>query len=143
MANGNEQIEALELALFRAWAGNDRKALKRLLSRRFRLVVGAASPVMLDQASFLDAAGSRWVLGGFRIGKSVYVREVDGVGIYAAELELEIRVDGRDCSGSWWMVDLWRKSGLGRNWRLLDRQLSRPEPGTAIPDAIRSLQLWR
>jgi hypothetical protein len=143
MADSNERIEALELALLRAWAGGDRKVIKRLLSRRFRLVIGASSPVMLDHASFLGAAGSRWALGGFRIGAQVYVRKVDGVGIYAAEVELDTRIDGRDCSGSWWMVDLWRKSGLARSWRLLDRQLSRPEETGMVPDSVRALQLWR
>lgn len=141
--SNNGRIEALELALMRAWAAGDKKTLKRLLSRRFRVVIGSSAPVMLDKTSFVEAAGSRWAIGSFRIGTSVYSREYDGGAIFAAEVEMKARVDGRDCSGSWWMVDLWRKSVLTRNWQLVDRQLSRPDTGAVVPESIRALQLWR
>lgn len=127
----------------RGWAARDRKVLKGLLSRRFRLVVGSSSPVLLDRKSMLDAVGDRWVLAGYRFGSAVYAREVDGLAIFAAELEMEGTIDGKPVSGPWWMADIWRKSTLSRNWQLLDRQLARPETAKTLPEAVRALQLWR
>jgi hypothetical protein len=127
----------------RAWGGNDRKVIRKLLSRRFRLVIGAPTPVLLDRKSLADAVGERWRLSAFRFSSAPYTREVEGLGLFAAEVELEGQIDGADLSGRWWMSDIWRKSGLTRNWQLLDRQLSRPEPGQAVPSAVRTLQLWR
>lgn len=143
MASGEAKIEALEHQLMRAWAGNDRKALKGLVSRRFRMVVGASAPVLLDRKSLLEAAGGRWRLERFRFGQSIYARVVDGVGIFAAEVELEGLIDGLEVSGRWWQVDVWRKSTITRSWQLVDRQLARLETEQQFPQAVRSLQLWR
>lgn len=143
MADTDGRIEALEHRLMRAWAGQDRKTVRQLLARRFRLVVGAGNPVMLDRKSLADAAGDRWVLASYRFGAATYTREVDGVGLFAAELEMEGRIDGKELSGRWWLTDVWRKSTFGRKWQLLDRQLSRPDPAHEFPAAVRQLQLWR
>lgn len=143
MSENSGRIEAFEHQLLRAWASGDRKRLKAMLSRRFRLVVGAASPVLLDRKSLIDAAGERWTISSSRIGSAVYSREVDGVGIFATEVELQGRIDGTDVSGRWWMSDLWRKSTITRRWQLLDRQLARPDSDTSFSAAVRTLQLWR
>jgi hypothetical protein len=143
MASSDGRIEALEHRLMRAWAANDRKDIRQLLARRFRMVVGAATPVLLDRRSFAEAAGVRWKVNAFRFGSALYTREVDGVGLFAAEVELEGRIEGVDVSGRWWMADIWRKSALARRWQLLDRQLSRPDSREEVLAGIRSLQLWR
>ena len=142
MAESDGRIEALEHGLMRAWAGGDRKLLRQGLSRRFRLVVAAAPPVLLDRKSMLDAAGDRWLLADYRFS-AVYTRETDGLGIFAAELEMEGAIYGRPISGRWWMTDLWCKSTLGRRWRLVDRQLARLDTDRTLSDAVRALQLWR
>jgi len=142
MGNENERLEALELRLMRAWVGDERKVMRQLLSRRFRLVLGAPSPVLLDRKSLLDAAVDRWQVAAFRLG-SVYSREAEGVGIFAAQVELDCRIDGKDVSGRWWMSDLWRKSAMTRRWQLLDRQLARPDASSDFPLAVKALQLWR
>lgn len=142
MADTNGKIEALEHLLLRRWLGNDRKALRPLLARRFRLVIGASKPVLLDRKSMLDAAGDRWLLSAFRFG-AIYAREADGVGIFAAEVELDFSIDGKRETGTWWMTDIWRKSTMPRRWQLLERQLSRPESGIDVPAAVKALQLWR
>jgi hypothetical protein len=143
MADTEARIEALELQLMRAWTGKDRKTIGKLLSRRFRLVVGASSPVLLDRKSLAEAAGERWTLSAFRFSSAPYSREVDGLGLFAAEVEMEGRIDGQDISGRWWMSDVWRKSPISRKWQIVDRQLSRSEPGHVVPAAVRALQLWR
>ncbi|GAA4015769.1 hypothetical protein GCM10022280_13230 [Sphingomonas swuensis] len=142
MADSNGMIEALEHRLMRAWLGGERKAVAQMLSSRFRLVAGSATPVLLDRKSMVDAIGDRWTIGAFRFGP-VYTRMTDGVGIFAAEIELESRIDGVDASGRWWMTDLWTKSKIRRRWQLVDRQVARPESGHAIPAALKGLQLWR
>ena len=49
------RIEALEHQLMRAWLEGDRKTMKKLLSSRFRLVVGSKAPVLLEDAKQLSA----------------------------------------------------------------------------------------
>ena len=61
----------------------------------------------------------------------------------AAEVELEGRIDGQDSHGRWWQSDVWKKGGLGRKWRLVDRQLARLDSDHDFPQAVRALQLWR
>ncbi|GLR46318.1 DUF4440 domain-containing protein [Sphingomonas astaxanthinifaciens] len=142
-SDGNARLEALETQLMRAWVNEERKALRNLLSRRFRMVVGASAPVLLDRKSLLEAAGDRWRIERFRFGQSIYAREIDKIGIFAAEIELEGVIDGRDARGRWWQADIWKRGGLGRGWRLVDRQLARVEDDRAFPEAVRALQLWR
>lgn len=144
MANeSNVRIEALEHQLMRAWLEGDRKLTKKLLASRFRLVVGGKNPVLLDRKSMVEAAGSGWRLGGYRFGNSVYSRTIGQSAVFAVEVELKIEIDGADLSGSWWMVDFWRRSGIAQRWQLTDRQLARLDDGTRFPDAVRALQLWR
>lgn len=137
------RIEALEHQLMRAWATGDRKVLRALLSRRFRMVVAAGTPVLLDRKSMLEAAGERWRLERYRFGQAVYSREAEGVAVFAAELEMEGAIEGRSVEGRWWQVDVWKKGGLSRKWKLLDRQLARIDGEHQFPQAVRSLQLWR
>ena len=71
------------------------------------------------------------------------LREHAAVGLHRNEVELKIEIDGLDLSGSWWMADYWRRSGISQRWQLTDRQLARLDEGTKFPDAVRALQLWR
>lgn len=135
-------IETLEHRFMRAWSSRDPKTLKTLTSRKFRLVIGSRPSVLLDARSWLDAASGRFRCMGYRFG-DIYARDLDGVAVFATQLELEARLDQEDWSGHWWMTDVWRKSGLRRNWRLADRHLSRIEDKPQVPAAIQKLQLWR
>ncbi|WP_300974769.1 DUF4440 domain-containing protein [Sphingomonas sp. LHG3406-1] len=139
----NARTEALEHQLMRAWLEGDRKAMKGLLASRFRMVVGAKPPVLLDRKSLLEAAGTRWRIGGYRFGTSIYSRQLGATALFAAEIELQGSIEGVDVSGSWWLSDHWSRSSLTRRWQLIDRQLSRLDERPAFPDAVRSLQLWR
>jgi hypothetical protein len=141
--NGDARIEALEHQLMRAWASADGKVMRTLLAKRFRLVLGGDTPVLLDRKSLLEAAGKDWRLERYRFGQRIYAREVDGIGIFAAELELDGIVAGHEVSGRWWQADIWQRSRLPRRWRLLDRQLARLESDRHFAEAVRSLQLWR
>ena len=137
------RIEALEHQLMRSWLEGDRKMMKKLLSSRFRLVIGGKSPVLLDRKSMVEAAGAGWRLQGYRFGNSVYSRTIVQSALFAVEAELKIEIDGVDLSGSWWMADYWRRSGITQSWKLTDRQMARLDEGTRFSDAVRQLQLWR
>src|SRR5687768_9581618 len=135
-------IETLENRWMRAWVGGDVRTLKGLTSRNFRLVIGSKPSVLLDAKSWLDACGSRFTCRSYRFG-DLYARNLGPVSVFATQLDLEANIDGHDWSGRVWVTDLWRKNGIRRNWRMVERVMSRPEEDAQVPAAIRSLQLWR
>jgi hypothetical protein len=136
------EIETMENRYMRAWAQRDLKLLKSLTGRRFNLVIGSKPAVMLDCPSWLEAATKRFLCSGYRFG-DIYVRDIGPVVVFASQLELKGTLDGRDVSGNFWVTDLWRKGRIRRQWRLVERVLSRIEDDAETPKAIRSMQLWR
>ena len=142
MANLHPLIETMERSYMRAWITGDVKALKALTSRNFRMVIAARPSVILDYKSWVDAATTRYLCSSYRFGE-IYVRDLGAMTIFATRLEIEATMDGHDWSGEYWITDLWRKSRLRRNWRMVERVVSRPEENPDAAAAIRSLQLWR
>jgi len=126
----------------RTCSGPDGSAPQGLTSRNFRLVISSKPSVLLDAKSWLDAAASRFPCRSYRFGE-IYARDVGGVVIFATQLELEASIDGHEWSGRMWVTDLWKKTGVRRSWRMVERVFSRPEEDQQIPAVIRSLQLWR
>ena len=135
-------IETLENRWMRAWVSGDAKTLKALTSRKFRMVVGSKPSVLLDASSFLQAATGSFQCESYRFG-DIYARNLGGVIVFATQLDLKASIDGHDWSGRMWVTDIWRKSGVRRSWRMVERVLSRPEEDKQVPAAIRELQLWR
>jgi hypothetical protein len=135
-------IETMERSWMRAWVSGDARALKALTARNFRMVIGSKPSVILDHKSWVEAATTRYLCSSYQFG-NIYVRDVGGMTIFASQLDVEASLDGHDWSGSYWVTDLWRKSKVRRNWRMVERVISRPEPNADAPAAIRSLQLWR
>ena len=142
MADQSSLIEALENQWMRAWAGNDRKALKGLTHRKFRMVIGSKPSVILDAHSWLAASDDRFACHGFRFG-DVYARQVGKLAVFAARVELKARLDNYDWSGEFWVTDVWRKSGVRRRWQMMERMISRVETDEKVAPALRSLQLWK
>ena len=126
----------------RAWINGDAKALKALTARNFRMVIAARPSVILDYKSWVDAATTRYLCSSYRFG-DIYVRDLGALTIFATRMEIEARMDGHDWSGEYWITDLWRKSKVRRNWRLVERVVSRPDENPDAAAAIQSLQLWR
>ena len=135
-------IETLENRWMRAWINGDLKTLKSLTSRNFRLVIASKPSVLLDYKSWIDAAANRFPCRAYRFG-DIYARSVGSVAIFATQLEIEASIDGHDWSGKMWVTDLWKKGGVRRSWRMVERVFSRPEDDQQVPAAIRSLQLWQ
>ena len=142
MADISPIIETLENRWMRAWASGDARTLKALTSRKFRMVVGSKPSVLLDASSFLQGATTSFTCQSYRFG-DIYARNLGGVIVFATQLDLKASIDGHDWSGRMWVTDIWRKSGVRRNWRMVERVLSRPEEDSQVPAAIRELQLWR
>ena len=142
MPNLMPVIETMENRWMRAWLNRDAKELKALTSRRFRMVMGSKPCAILDATSWLDAASSRFVCTGYRFG-DIYVRDVGSAAVFATQLTLKATMDGQDWSGEYWVTDIWRKSKVRRQWRLVERILSRPETDKQVPAGIKSLQLWK
>lgn len=126
----------------RAWVHGDRRTIKKLISRNFRLLIGSKPSVILDAPSWMEAATTRYLCTSYRFG-DVYVRQHGSMALFASQLDLEATMDGSDWSGRFWVTDLWRKTGIKRNWRMVERVISRTEENPQVPTAVRSMQLWR
>lgn len=135
-------IETMENRWMRAWIGRDARDLKALTSRKFMMLIGSKPCVILDARSWLEAATTRYLCTSYRFG-DVYVRDLGSVALFASQVEVQATMDGHDWSGRIWVTDLWSKSRVRRNWRMVERIVSRPEDGPQVPAAIRSLQLWK
>jgi hypothetical protein len=132
----------MERSYMRAWVSGDAKTLKALTARNFRMVIAAKPSVILDYKSWVDAATTRYLCSSYRFG-DIYVRDLGALTIFATRLDIEATMDGHDWSGHYWITDLWRKSKVRRNWRLVERVVSRPDEHPDAAAAIQSLQLWR
>ncbi|UVI38969.1 nuclear transport factor 2 family protein [Qipengyuania spongiae] len=136
------RIEALEHRWMRSWMHRDRNQMKSLAVRDFIFLLGSTKAAILDRASWLEAATTRFRCIGYRFDE-VYVRRHGGVAVFATQMKLEAKVDGYDWSGPTWVMDLWQRSSVKRQWRIVERTLSRPDEDAKMTEAIRSMQLWR
>src|SRR5688500_15158319 len=59
-------LEMMESRWMRAWVARDSRSLRALTSRKFRLVIGSEPCVILDSASLLEAAASRFLCTSYR-----------------------------------------------------------------------------
>jgi ketosteroid isomerase-like protein len=141
MPDASALIETLETRFMRAWIGGDTRELKALTARSFILLVGSKPARILDQRSWLEAAGKHWQCRSFRFG-DVYVRRLGAIALFGTQVELSSTLDGIDWSGPMWVTDVWRKRRIG-GWRLVHRSISRVEEDSKIPGAVKALQLWR
>lgn len=136
------KIEALELRWMRAWVNGDKAEMKTLTSRDFIHLFAAASPTILDRASWLDVSPRRLRCDSFHLGDG-YVRRHGALAVFAAPLELKVMLDGKPLFGSAFVTDIWKRSKIRRRWLLLERVLVPADAGADLPAAVRSLQLWR
>lgn len=136
------KIEALEHLWMRSWVQRDRNQMKALAARDFIFLLGSKSPAILDRASWLEAATTRFRCSGYRFDE-VYVRRHGATAVFATRMTLDATMGDHEWSGETWLMDLWQKGKVRRKWRIVERTLSRPDTDEKMPDAIRSMQLWR
>jgi hypothetical protein len=142
MADFAPLIETMEHRWMRAWIQGDRRTMKKLVSSDFRLLIGSKPSVILDAPSWMEALAKRYTCTSYRFG-DVYVRRHGPVALFASQLDLEAKLDGKEWSGQAWITDLWQKTRLKRNWRMIERVISRIEDNPDVSAAVRSMQLWR
>ena len=142
MADLTPVIETMEHHWMRAWVGRDAKAMKAITAKDFILLTGSKPSAILDRPSWIEAAAKRWDCSSYRFG-DIYVREVGGIALFTAPVELKATMDGRDWSGHFWVSDLWRKGRVRRGWKLAQRIVTRADDNAELPKAIRALQLWK
>lgn len=142
MADISATIETLEHRWMRAWVNRDLKTLKAITARDFLLLTGSRPPAILDRPSFLEAAGKRYDCSAYSFG-DVVVRNVGGVALFAAPVELKATIDGKDVSDVMWVADVWRRGRMRRGWKLVQRTIARAETNKELPASIRSMQLWK
>jgi hypothetical protein len=136
------RIEALEHRWMRAWITRDRKDMKALASRDLIVLFGADRPAILDRASWLDAAESRFRCTGYQFG-SIYTRKYGKSAIFAAPVSLEATIDGKPVLDRTFAVSIWQRTAVRRRWQLVERIITGQSADAALPDAVRSMQLWR
>lgn len=142
MADIASTIETLEHRLMRGWIQRDTRVMRKLTERDLMIIVGAGKSLLLDRPSWLDAGAARWTCSGYRL-RDVFVRKHGSVAWFCAAADLEMKLDGGDWSGQFWITDLWTRGKLTRKWNLAERSLSRIDEDDSVPGAIRQLQLWR
>ena len=136
------KIEALEHLWMRNWVQRDRNQMKKLAARDFIFLLGSTKPAILDRASWLEAATTRFRCNGYRFDE-VYVRRHGATAVFATRLTLDAMMGEHEWSGDTWLMDLWQKGKVSRKWRIVERTLSRPDTDEKMPEAIKSMQLWR
>jgi hypothetical protein len=142
MDNFASRIEALEHRWMRGWINADKAEMKGLASRHFIFLLASTSPTILDRASWLEAAAQRLRCKSYRFG-NVYVRRHGGFAVFAAPATLEATLDGKPLFADAFVTDLWKRSKVRRNWRLLERVLAPADANADVSGAVRSMQLWR
>ena len=142
MADLTPIIEAMENRFMRAWVQRDARALKGATSRNFMLLMGSKRPAILDAKSWIEAATTRYLCDSFRFG-DIYVRDLGGTAIFAAQVDLKATLDDVNWSGEFWITDIWKKGRVRRSWRLVQRVVSLPDENPDVPAGIKALQLWR
>jgi ketosteroid isomerase-like protein len=141
MAETAAEIEALALTGMRAWGAGDSKAMKKLITRDFMMLVGSTPPQLLDRPSFLAAMERGFACTRFTF-REVIVRAYGKSAWFVAGAELELALGGKVWSGGFMITDLWRKGAIG-GWKLAERSLARLDGDGTIAPTIARLQLWK
>ncbi|MGB3710870.1 MAG: nuclear transport factor 2 family protein [Erythrobacter sp.] len=142
MADIEAEIETLETRLMRAWMAGGTREVKTLMAADAIVMFGTNPPDILDRPSFVAAVESGLVLDRYRFG-TISARRHGRSAWFTAQVDLELRIGGREWKGAFLMSDLWIKGRVRRGWRLVERSLASLDQDERRSAAIRSLQLWR
>lgn len=142
MAATEAEIEALALGAMRAWVAGDAKAMKKLTTRDFMMLVGTTPPQLLDRHSFLVAMERGFACNRF-IFREVNARRHREAAWFVAGAELELTLGSRPWTGAFLVSALFRKSMWSSKLLLADLSLARQDPDTDLAAAVSRLQLWK
>lgn len=142
MAVTEAEIEALALGAMRAWVAGDAKAMKKLTTRDFLMLVGSTPPQLLDRPSFLAAMPRDFACSRF-VFREVIARKHRDAAWFVAGAELDLVLGGRAWTGPFLVSALWRKSAWSSKLLLADLSLARQDPDRDLAAAVARLQLWK
>jgi hypothetical protein len=142
MAEVSAEIEALALAVMRAWVAGDAKAVRKLTARDFMMMVGTQPPQLLDRPSFLASLERGFACTRFAF-REVFVRQHGKAAWFVAGAELELGLGGKPWAGPFLVSGLWRRGSLARSWNLAELSLARLEERDRRAEAVSALQLWK
>lgn len=142
MAVGEAEIEALALGAMRAWVAGDGKAMKKLTTRDFMMLVGSTPPQLLDRPSFLAAMERGFACNRFAF-REVIARKHRDAAWFVAGADLDLSLGGRAWTGAFLVSALFRKSAWSSKLLLADLSLARQDPDEGLAAAVAKLQLWK
>lgn len=141
MAEAAAEIEALALAMMRAWVARDAKSVKKLVARDCMMLIGSTPPQLLDRPSFLAAIDRGFACTRFAF-REVIVRVHGKSAWFVGGAELELSLGPKVWAGGFMLTDLWRKGTLS-GWKLTERSLAPLVSDESLAPAIGKLQLWK
>lgn len=142
MAVSEAEIEALALGAMRAWVAGDEKAMKKLTTRDFMMLVGSTPPQLLDRPSFLAAMQRGFACNRFAF-REVIARKHRDAAWFVAGADLDLMLGGRAWTGAFLVSALFRKSAWSSKLLLADLSLARQDPDQDLAVAVSKLQLWK
>ena len=141
MADTPAEIEALALAMMRAWLAGDAKAMKKVTARDCMMMLGTLPPQLLDRPSFLAAMERGFACTRFTF-REVFVRQHGKAAWFVAGAELELQLGGKLWAGRFLLTQMWRCGTIG-GWKLTELGIARLDEGDRLADSVRALQLWK
>lgn len=142
MSEHNAEIEAATLSMLRAWVAGDAKAMKKLTTREFYLMVGTLPPQLLDRPSFLAAMERGFSCRRFAL-REVFARKHGDAGWLVAGAELDVMLGGQPWNGPFLISAFWRRSVWTGKWILADFSIARVDDAEGLVQNVRALQLWK
>lgn len=133
-ADQDEQdLRRLQQAWMQAWVRQDRAALEHILAPGFTLVVSTMPERPISREQWL-ALTRRYTAQAFRYDQMVVRLFGDFAVVSSLGHVTGARVDGHDRSGTFFLTDVWRRTG-GR-WQVVSRYSSRPEGDSSSAKAL-------
>ena len=134
MADLKEVIEAAANRWMQAWVERDSAVLEDSLAANFALVLSATPALLVDRATWLQTACTRYVASNFSY-HNVQVRELGpGLAVMSSIAEFSAEIDGVPRNGPLFLVDIWRQNK--GQWKVCARYSSSPEQGTPSAKAV-------
>ena len=138
MSDVTEQIEAAANEWMQAWISGDSTTLERSLAPDYALIVSATPGRILDRASWLGTACTRYRASEFAY-RDVQVRDLgQGMAVMSSIAEFKAEIDGKPRNGPLFIVDVWRL--MDGRWRVCARYSSSPEETQASAAAVTRLR---
>jgi hypothetical protein len=131
---GRAEFERLERLWADAVVQQDRVALEHILAPEYELIISAAPERPVPRATWIEQATGPYRVRGYTITNLVIRLVTDDVAAVSLTLTTEASVGGVDRSVTFFIVDLWQRTG--GVWRVVQRYSALPEASSASSRAV-------